>query len=117
MADGLADFRQSDPCLKRSRFIESDQEFFAITLGYHSPLTQQKSSITLGILINDAFKQHVQFRNDQNVPKADVHESCERCSLSAKQRNERVAPPVIYQALKQHEQRKTELNGLIQTLS
>jgi hypothetical protein len=92
---------------QRSRFIDSDAEFFSITLARPLVLTEgTNSSITLGFLINDAFKNAVRFWDDPAVPRVEVNETCERCSLSEAACTDRAAPAVIYQ--KQQNQKKRE---------
>ncbi|MGH7457236.1 MAG: ImmA/IrrE family metallo-endopeptidase, partial [bacterium] len=90
---------------QRSRFIESDAEFFVITVARPLMLTEgANSSISLGFLINDAFKKTARFWDDPAVPRVEVNETCERCGLSEALCQDRVAPPVIY---RQQQQQKT----------
>lgn len=94
---------------QRSRFLESDAEFFTITLARPLALsTSANSSISLGFLMNDKFKRTVRFWNDPKVPRIDVNETCERCGLTGEQCGDRVAEPNLYrqeQALAERERR------------
>jgi hypothetical protein len=90
---------------QRSRFLESDAEFFVITVARPLMLTEgANSSISLGFLINDAFKNTARFWDDPAVPCVEVNETCERCGLSEALCQDRVAPPAIY---RQHQMQKT----------
>lgn len=102
---------------QRSRFIDGDQEFFSISVVYPSTSGDLDSSITLGLLVDDQFKEHVKFWNDPEISRVDVHETCERCPLNEQQCNERVAPPSIYRFQKKQTQRKNALKALTQELS
>jgi hypothetical protein len=102
---------------QRSRFVESDAEFFAITLARPLALTEgTNSSITLGFLINDAFKKVVRFWDDPAIPRKDVNETCERCGLSDAQCHERVAPAVIYSKQREQKTRGKVLQELLQEM-
>ncbi len=104
--------------VQRSRFIASDQEFFNISVVYPShTLKNSLFSITLGILINDEFKEQVHYWNDAQIARVDVNETCERCPLNEDQCSERVAPPVLFEASKRQEQRREALNSLRQEMS
>jgi hypothetical protein len=98
---------------QRSRFLESDAEFFVITVARPLMLTEgANSSISLGFLIDDAFKKAVRFWDDPAVPRVEVNETCERCGLSEALCQDRVAPPAIY---RQQQQQKTR-EGVLQEL-
>ncbi len=102
---------------QRSRFVDSDAEFFSITLARPLVLTEgTNSSITLGFLINDAFKKVVRFWDDPAVSRVEVNETCERCSLSEAQCADRVAPAVIHQKQQSQETREKVLSRLMQQM-
>jgi hypothetical protein len=102
---------------QRSHFIESDAEFFVITLARPLALTEgTNSSISLGFLINDAFKNTVRFWNDPAIPRVEVNETCERCGLSEAQCRDRVAPPVIYRREQNQQTREKVLQQLMQEM-
>jgi hypothetical protein len=102
---------------QRSHFLESAAEFFVITLARSLALTPgTNSSISLGFLVNEAFRKTVRFADDPAVPHAEVNETCERCGLTESLCRDRVAPPVIY---RRHQQQKTQervLQELIQAM-
>jgi transcriptional regulator with XRE-family HTH domain len=102
---------------QRSRFLESDAEFFVITLARSLALTPgTNSSISLGFLINDTFKNTVRFGDDPAVPRVEVNETCERCSLTAAQCHERVAPPAIYRQQQEQKTREQVLQRLVEEM-
>lgn len=102
---------------QRSRFLESDAEFFTITLARPLALTEgTNSSISLGFLMNEAFKERVRFWNDPAVPTMDVNETCERCGLSEAECQDRVAPPEIYRQQQTHKVREEGLARLMDDL-
>ncbi len=102
---------------QRSRFIESDAEFFVITVARPLMLTEgANSSISLGFLINAAFKKTVHFWDDPAVPCVEVNETCERCGLSEALCQDRVAPPMIYRQQQQQKTRETVLQELVKEM-
>lgn len=102
---------------QRSRFLESDAEFFVITLARSLALTPgTNSSISLGFLINDTFKTAVRFGDDPTVPRVEVNETCERCGLAEAQCCERVVPPVIYRQQQERKTREDVLQRLMQEM-
>ena len=102
---------------QRSYFQDNDVEFFVITLARPLVLTEgTNSSITLGILINDAFRKHVRFWNDPAVARIVVNETCERCGLSQKECRDRVAPATIYRQQQSQKRREEVLEQLLQEL-
>jgi transcriptional regulator with XRE-family HTH domain len=102
---------------QRMRFLASDVEFFVITLARPLILTDKtNSSITLGFLLNDSFRETVRFWDDPGIPRVLVNETCERCGLSEAECNERVAPPLIYQKEQIHKTREKVLQQLVHDL-
>lgn len=102
---------------QRSRFIDSDAEFFVITLARPLVLTEgANSSISLGFLINDAFKLSVHFWDDPAIPRVEVNETCERCGLSEALCRDRVAPALIHFKQQRQKTREDVLRRLIQDL-
>ncbi len=100
---------------QRSHFLDSDAEFFVITVARSLALTERtNSSISLGFLMNEAFKRNVRFWDDPAIPRRIVNETCERCSLSSAQCHERVAPPLIYKKQQTQVLREEALQQLLQ---
>ncbi|MDQ7064353.1 MAG: helix-turn-helix domain-containing protein [candidate division KSB1 bacterium] len=99
---------------QRSKFIESDAEFFTITLARPLALIEgTNSSMSIGFLMNDDFKQRVRFWNDPKVPTVRVNETCERCGLNRSECSERVAPPEIYQQVQTQKVREKVLEEML----
>ncbi|NBC16783.1 MAG: XRE family transcriptional regulator, partial [Bacteroidetes bacterium] len=92
---------------QRSRFLDDEAEFFVLTLARPLALTPgTNSSVSLGFLMDEAFKERVCFWDDPAIPRVEVNLTCERCPLAPSACHDRVAPPVIYQ--KQQEQSRKE---------
>ncbi len=103
---------------QRSRFLDGEAEYFVITLARPLMLTAGAlSSITLGFLMNDDFKNTVRFWDAPDIPLVEVNETCERCGLSEAACRDRVAPPTIYQQHQNQMLREAELQRLKQDLS
>jgi transcriptional regulator with XRE-family HTH domain len=75
------------------KFFESDDEYLCISAAQRGNLDKnQLSSLTVGILIDDASKQKIKFLNDPAIPVTIVNETCERCRI--KDCKERAALPI-----------------------
>ena len=104
---------------QRSYYMDNDAEFFVLSTA--RPLALQSntnSCVSLGFLINDTFRETVQFWNDTRIPRSDVNLTCERCPLTEAQCTDRVAPPHLYnQQISQHRREKAlaELTASIQS--
>lgn len=82
---------------QRSEFDEDSGVFFNIAIARPMSINENKNSgMTLGFKINRKFKDNTRFWNDTQVPKVQVNETCERCSLTNDQCKERSANPDIY---------------------
>jgi len=104
--------------VQRAKFIETNAEFFAISLARPLVLSPNtNSSMIIGFLMNDKFKKKVKFWNDPAIKDAQINETCERCGLSKNECSERVAPPVIYEQRKFQKSRKEAIAQLIQELN
>lgn len=102
---------------QRTRFIDSDAEFFTISMARPLSLSEKtNSSISLGFYINDDFKQVVKFWQDPAIPKVDVNETCERCGLSPSACSDRVAPPVLYEQQQNQRIRENTLQDFFQEM-
>jgi len=98
---------------QRSHYLNDDAEFFVLSSA--RPLALQpttNSCVSLGFLINDDFKRHVQFWNDDTIPRLDVNLTCERCPLSPAQCEDRVAPPTLHEAERSQQRREDALAEL-----
>ncbi len=96
-----------------SNFLADKSDFFCITLSCPATLSNQNMSLTLGFNITDNLKNNIKFINDDNIVKDFINETCERCSLSDKECDLRVSPPIIYNKEKQNMERNLALEELI----
>ncbi len=98
---------------QRSKYIGSDNEYLLITLAKpQSPQPGRYSSISLGLMVNDALKRKLKCWNDDSIPVRWVNETCERCPAVDCQ--ERAAPPRILQEENQVSEMKYALQELMQ---
>ncbi|GAB4400386.1 MAG: hypothetical protein OHK0053_21890 [Microscillaceae bacterium] len=96
---------------QRSQYFDSENEFFCISLARPvRPARQHNHSVTIGFLMNEAFKKQVHFWNDAKIPVRKVGVTCERCS--AADCAERVAAPLIYDENKRIEKIQEGLSQL-----
>jgi transcriptional regulator with XRE-family HTH domain len=92
---------------QRSHFLDDDAEFFVIAMARPLALSDRaNSSVSLGFLVDDAFRERVRFWDDPAVPRVDVNLTCERCRLTPKECRERAAPPDLHE--KQMQQKRKE---------
>ena len=83
---------------QRSRFINNGAEFFVISSARPLSLTPGTNScVSLGFLMNEAFKERIRFWNDDSIPRIDVNLTCERCPLAPEECQVRTAPPTVYE--------------------
>jgi hypothetical protein len=102
---------------ERLHFIESDTEFFTITLARPLALADKtNASITLGFLIDDTLKKAVRFWNDPALRPVEVNETCERCRLSAEECSVRAAPPVLFRKQQKQEKREEALEAFLSSM-
>ena len=102
---------------QRMHFLNADAEFFAITMARPLALTERtNSSITVGFLLNDAFRSTVRYWNDPAIPKILVNETCERCGLGAPECRDRAAPPEIHRVEQRQKVREKALQQLFHDL-
>jgi len=95
-----------------SVFNNTGDQYFSISIARRSRLTEgNNSSVTVGFLINDEFKEQIRFWNDKNVPLKIVNDTCERCLI--KDCKERVANPIAAERQTRYKNMRTALNKLI----
>jgi len=103
--------------VQRSRFIDTEGEYFCISLARPLALTPTtNSSVTLGFPMDDAFKERVRFWDDPAIPHFEINETCERCSLSRRVCTDRAAPGTLYKQEKALTKRNQVLNILLDEL-
>lgn len=100
---------------QHSHFLDGDATFFVVTVARPLALTEEtNSSISLGFLVNDHFKNTVRFWNDPVIPIVEVNETCERCSLPKSVCKERAVPPTIYRKQLVHQEREQALRRFLE---
>jgi len=86
-----------DIAVQRSRFVDPGSTFFVLALARPLRLVEQMAtSISIGFLVYDTFRQRVRFWHDPAIPEVDVDLTCERCALTAC--TERAAAPEVVDA-------------------
>ncbi len=99
--------------VQRSHFLAADAEFIVITVARPLALASDStSSVSLGLLLDDACKRIVRFWDDPAIPRVDVNLTCERCSLAAADCHERAAPPTVWRRLAAQERQEQALAAL-----
>lgn len=97
--------------VQRSRFFQTESEYFNISLARPLMLTPNTNScVTLGFLMNSTFRKKAPFSEDENVPVRTVNETCERCAIS--DCKERAAEPVLHNRELAQERREYALARL-----
>ena len=103
---------------QRSHFLDDDAEFFVIAMGRPLALSDRSnSSVSLGFLVDDAFRKRVRFRDDPAVPRVEVNLTCERCPLLPDECLERAAPPILHERLREQGRKEEALRRLLQDAS
>lgn len=106
---------------QRSYYLNEEAEFLVLSTA--RPLALQartNSCVSIGFLINDAFRDRVAFWRDPAIASVDVNLTCERCALTADACTLRVAPPSIHTAEVEQQQKEealAELTALLQRSS
>jgi XRE family transcriptional regulator, fatty acid utilization regulator len=100
--------------VQRPYFVETNVEYFVITVARRFALKPLfHSSVSIGFLMNDAFKETVKFWNDPSIEKIQVNETCERCGLREDVCRERIAPPTLYMKTERQTLREASLQTLL----
>ena len=99
-----------------SHYHNTNSEYLCITIARPLSLASDNNScVTLGIEVNDAFKEKVGFWNDSDIPRRTVNETCERCPIE--DCDERAAEPVFYEEEQKKERRVMALHQLMDDYS
>jgi transcriptional regulator with XRE-family HTH domain/Zn-dependent peptidase ImmA (M78 family) len=94
-----------------SQYWQSPNEYLCIALAKAEHFgTQDHSSVTLGLLINDRLRQLFRFLNDPALPAFQVNTTCERCAVP--DCKERAADPVMLAKAAQQEKIKRAVKQL-----
>ncbi len=96
-----------------SEFLETQERFLCIGFGRRMVLSPgTSSSVIIGFRVDADLRQTIRFLDDPDIPRAIIHETCERCPLRPDQCHDRAAPPVILTARRERLARKMALNQL-----
>jgi len=99
---------------QRSQFLDAGAEFFVIAMARPLALARGAgSSVALGLLLDDRFRQVVRFADDPAVPRVLVNLTCERCPLTEEECAERAAPPTVYRDLEAQARKERALAELL----
>ena len=97
--------------VQRSRFYQTESEYFNISLARPLMLTPGTNScVTLGFLMNATFRKKAPFSEDESITTRTVNETCERCAITDCQ--ERAAEPVLHNRELAQERREAALERL-----
>ncbi|MEE8461197.1 MAG: XRE family transcriptional regulator [Acidobacteriota bacterium] len=99
--------------IQLSDFLESQDRFLCI--GFARPLVlapHVNSSIIVGFRVGSDLKETIKFLEDPAIPTAIIHETCERCPLTAEQCQVRAAEPTLLQIRERTKERRLALNEL-----
>ena len=96
-----------------SRYWGTPNTYLCITIaksGHNH--SDNSSSVTIGLLVNDKLKRLFRFLGDPNLTTKDVHTTCERCGIS--DCGARAVPPTVLQHHRKKENIKAALEELEQ---
>ncbi len=94
-----------------SNYIDSDNQYFVMSVGRPlNIISNLNISVTMGFELNENLRNKFKFLEDPKIPKKDVNQTCERCSLF--DCKDRVAAPVILQRKRQTENMKNALKEM-----
>ncbi len=100
---------------QRSHFLDEDAEFFVIAMARPLALSDRaNSSVSLGFLVDDAFRDRVRFWDDPSVPRVEVNLTCERCRLSSRECRDRAAPPILHDRQEKQNRKEDALRQLLE---
>lgn len=95
-----------------SEFYDSGDQYFSISISRRNRLTIGNcTSVTVGFLIYDDFRNKVKFWNDKSVPVKIVNNTCERCTIP--DCKERVAPAVVAEQQENDDKIKSSIKRLL----
>lgn len=99
---------------QRSQFLDAGAEFFVMAMARPLALSRGAgSSVALGLLLDDRFREKVRFADDPAVPRVLVNLTCERCPLTEAECAERAAPPTVYRDLAAQARKESALAELL----
>lgn len=96
---------------QESYLKENDSHYFIMSMARPLNIQQQKNvSVNLGFQLTDEMLKKVAFLEDDNIPKMNVNQTCERCSIFDCQ--ERQTAPTVLQANRQRKEIKRVLSEI-----
>lgn len=99
--------------IQLSEFVHTRERFLCI--GFARPLSLSagvQSSVIIGFRVDAELGNTIRFAEDPTIPRLYIHETCERCPLTAEQCAERAAAPTILQAEEEATARRLALSQL-----
>lgn len=102
---------------QRSHFLNEGSDFFVLSTA--RPLALRPgtlSCVSIGFLMDDAFRRTVRFANDPAIENMTVNLTCERCPLAPDECRERVAPPTQHRRQQKHAREEEALQELMQAV-
>ena len=100
---------------RRSYFLDEAAEFFVIAMARPLALSDRtNSSVSLGFLVDDSFRERVRFWDDPEVSRLDVNLTCERCRLTRAECRDRAAPPALYERQQQQHKKEDAVRRLLE---
>ena len=103
---------------QRSTFLDTGETFLSFATSRVMQLTpEDDSAVIIGFPINDQLKSQIAFWNDPVLTDTNVGITCERCTLDTAQCQDRVAPPVTSNTLKDVAMYEEALEDLMQRYS
>ena len=112
-SNGDLTFDQPFMGVQFSEFVESRDQF--LCFGFSRPLVLSpnvNSSVLVGFRVDAELRQVMKFLDDPAIPRAYIHETCERCPLTEEQCHERVAQPTTLVAEQEATARRLALSKL-----
>lgn len=100
--------------IQRASFLDSVREVLFITIGRPlllNPTTLR--SVTLGLRIDEKLKRTVRFLGDPDIPRVEVHQTCERCPLPETECAQRAVVPSVYELEHRNRLRREAYQRLI----
>ncbi len=100
-----------------SEFFGTSDRFLSFGFAQPQALTPNGgSSVVVGFQITPDLGQTIRFIDDPAMPQVVIHETCERCPLTAEQCRVRAAIPAVINTEQQRAERKTALARLLAEL-
>ncbi len=99
--------------IQMSQFLESQEQFLCIGFARQLALSQDNSSVIVGLRVEAPLQSAIHFLNDPAIPTRIINETCERCPLTAEQCTVRGAPPTLWQMERARSLRQEALNTLL----